>query len=387
MTGETLDLSARDGSADDLVLTFPGIFKSDPPASALKKRINSVFAVSKGVEPTLVPGEQVTAISVDLPVRGRARQAALSFAIEDDIASPLSDVHVALCRSMSSNSAPNRVLAAIISRSVMEALPGDRPILPEFVAIPCPTADQNGTAWSVWREGTRAVVRVSDGTGFAVRADMLEMLWQQAGRPSVTSLGAALPAGMRAEDRSANPPPPDHSDLAIDLRQGDFAPAGEDWIAPLRRTAILVAAGLAAHMAVAGIDLISLKRIAAVERGKAEAALNPILPGAAIGSDAAPILARLSPRPPESAGSGFLPILSEASTSILGSGPSIAVTRLIYSGEDNSLSMHIETATLDDLQRIEQTLNASGFLATKGAATAGDGVAEAEFRIRRRSAQ
>jgi len=43
----------------------------------------------------------------------------------------------------------------------------------------------------------------------------------------------------------------------------------------------------------------------------------------------------------------------------------------------------MQSPGLDDLQGIEQTLEASGFAVRSGAATAGDGGAEVEMRIAR----
>ena len=57
--------------------------------------------------------------------------------------------------------------------------------------------------------------------------------------------------------------------------------------------------------------------------------------------------------------------------------------RLAWGAEDGTLVVLVQTRALDDLQRIQQTLEAAGFMVRSGAANASEGGAEAELRIER----
>ena len=110
-------------------------------------------------------------------------------------------------------------MALVIDRATLAAAEATAPegaaILPDFLAIPRPDAAADGPGWAVWRDGARCVVRVSDGTGFAVATEMLALVWRRGGQPPLTSLGAALPSGLPATDLSQTPPPPASADLAF----------------------------------------------------------------------------------------------------------------------------------------------------------------------------
>ena len=337
-------------------------------------------AISDSV--AVIAAEQVTLLDIDLPVRGqRARRAALAFAVEDRIGHPLDAVHVALCRD---GSAPGKVLAAVVDRGVMEAFRSQHAgaaIVPETLAIPAPEEAHTGAAWAVWSDGARAVVRVSDGTGFGLQARYLPGFWRMAGEPAVTIYGAALPEGMHGAQQ-ANLPSPDARDVSVDLRQGEFAPASNDWRPAIRRVAAVLALGFMGHLGLAGADLWALSRIAETERSRAEAAIQPVLPGAVLPDEPGSILARLAPKPAESAAqSAFLPMISNVSDVLLNQPTTLTWRRVAFADETGSLSLLIEAQSLDALQVAEVALERAGYRIESGAATASDGGAEAEFRV------
>ncbi|KAF0675836.1 type II secretion system protein GspL [Profundibacterium mesophilum] len=335
--------------------------------------------------PRVVPAECVGLFSVDLPVRGAARRrAALPFALEEELAAPLDRLHVALGPADPPPTS-TRVLAAAIERETMVAAQrsgGTGPVLPEMLAIPRPAAaETGGPAWAVWRSGARCVVRVSDGTGFALRTDMLEPFWERAGRPAITSLGEALPGAVPARDASSTPPPPDEADLGFDLAQGAFAEGVSDWGATARIAAWAGAAGLSAALLLLALDVSALGRLAQDERQRAQRAVEAVLPGIAVGPQTGPVLARLQPAPQAPARGTFLPLLSRTADALLDETPPPSFRRLAFSGPEERLTVLVEAGGLEALQALEQALGAAGLDVASGAATASDGAAQAEFRI------
>lgn len=383
-------VEAVPGPREDAVRSFPRAPTLSEEASAgpLAQRILQAHASGRRARrsaPQVIPSELVTALVVELPkASARQRAALLTFAVEERIGAPIEGVVVAPAR-LSDPAAPfGAQLAFVISRAALaaaaSAAPRDAAILPDFLGLRRPEAPPGAVTWAVWRNGERAVVRRSDGTGFAVATDALPQLWARAGRPALLSLGAALPSGLPATDLSQSPPGPDPLDLAFSFRAvgREANPAR-----PLVAAAIVAGLALALHLGLAAVDAVALGRIAAAERATAEAALAPIMPGVEIGGDPAPILARLAPAPQETRQSDFLPLLSEASAAIFDTGRPVTFRRLGWGAQDGTLALLVQGVTLEDLQAVEQVLRDDGFAVTTGAANAGDGGAEVEMRVAR----
>ena len=334
--------------------------------------------IAGGIAPgaSVVPAERVTLLRVDLPLRGRAKRLeALPFAIEDRLAVPVETLHCAL----HPGAADGGALAAVIDRAAMED--ADGAVVPETMAVPAPPAEDGRAAWAVWREGERAVVRVSDGTGFAARADSLPALWALAGRPPVLRLRDGLPEEMGAVDHSDAPPPPAAEDLRFDLRQGAFAPGGRHWPATARIAAGIVLAGMLAHLGLALADRAALSQIADAEAARAGARLEARLPGVPEDIEPAALVDRLVPRTAADGGSAFLPLLTETAAALMIDAPRTEVQRLTWDGRSDELLLDVTAGSLEGLQEIERTLIAAGLPARSGVATADDGVARAEIRI------
>ena len=383
------------GPREDAVTPFPRPLSPSEEAQTgpLAQRIAAALTSSRrGASqpaPVVLPSELVTALIVVLPRTSvRQRAALLTFAVEERVGVPIDSVLVEPARLDDPAAPPNCHLALVVSRSALAAAaatgsPGAR-ILPDFLAVRRPDASPEAPVWAVWREGARSVVRRSDGTGFAVATDALPALWARAGRPTLLSLGAALPLGLPALDISQSPPAPDPLDLDFSFRRnsGQAGPAARGLLA----TAAILLGALAVHVVLAAVDAVALGAIAAAERASAEAALAPVLPGVTLGPDPAPILARLSPAAAVEQRSDFLPLLSEASATIAETGRAVTFRRLGWGADDGTLSLLVQGAALDDLQAVEQALRGMGLDVTSGAASAGDGGAEVEMRLARRGA-
>lgn len=381
------------GPREDAVTPFPRpVSSNEATAGPLAQRIVRAMASSRGgasrTVPYVIPSELVTALIVTLPkTSARQRGALLTFAVEERVGVPIDSVVVEPAR-LGNPAAPNTYLALVVSRAALAAAiaatPSGAAILPDFLALRRPDGSPDAPVWAVWREGARVVVRQSDGTGFAVATDAFPAFWKRAGQPTLLSLGAALPSGLPATDLSQSPPEPDPLDLAFSFRQSN-GEAGRT-TRSLAAAAVVVFTALALHLALAAIDVVALGRIAAAERIAAEAALAPILPGVILGPDPTPILARLAPAVPFERQSDFLPLLTDASATILGAGRSVTFRRLSWGAQDGTLSLLVQGTALDDLQAVEQALRASGLDVMSGAASAGDGGAEVEMRLSRRTA-
>ena len=336
------------------------------------------------IAPYVIPSELVTALVVTLPkTSARQRAALLTFAIEDHIAAPIDSVVVKPARLDSPAASFNTHLALVVSRGVLAAAvataSSGASILPDFLALRRPEAPPDAPIWAVWREGARVVVRRSDGTGFAAATDALPVLWLRAGRPTLLSLGAALPSNLPATDLSHAPPEPDPLDLSF-----SFRPSGSEAglaARPFVAASAILFMALVVHLGLAGADALALGRIAAAERAAAEAALAPILPGVTLDADPAAILARLVPASPVERRSDFLPLLAQASAAIAETGRPVTFRRLSWGAEDGALSLLVQGTALPDLQAVEQVLRDLGLDVTTGASNVGDGGAEVEMRL------
>lgn len=363
MPGAAMDAARGPGAASSQIAPDPHLVDAIRAQTGPKTRV--------------LAADLVTLLDVPLPVRGqKARRAALPFAVEDRIAQTLDTAHVALCRD---GQAAGSVLAAVVDRAVMDAVAaeGEGPVLPETLALPVP--GEGG--WTLYHGAGRVVVRTPDGAGFGTSAEALPTLWQLAGRPAVTAYGAPLPDGISAT-HAPGLPTPAPADMAVDLRQGAFAPASADWRPLARLAAVFALVAALGHLALAGADAWALGRIAAQERATAQAAVAPILPGVRLPDDPTPILARLAPSaaaPPER--SAFLPLVGGVSEVLLAQPDRVSWRRLAFTATPPQVSFLAEASGLEALQAAQTALERAGFRVETGAATARDGGAEAEFTV------
>ncbi|MFZ5962164.1 type II secretion system protein GspL [Thalassococcus sp. BH17M4-6] len=345
---------------------------------ALRDRLSGLLGAAEAARIALVPAERFSLHRVDLPLRGeRQRRAALPFALEDDLAQPIDTLHFALC-----TGGGGGTLAAVLSHDAMtevaEAHPGLR-LLPELLLIAAPDPDVAGRArWAVWRQGARALVRVSDGTGFVARSDMLATLWTHAGRPEVLRLGAPLD-GIPAQDLSDDPPAPDPKSLRTDLRQGAFAPS-RGLGRPMKVLAAGIVVAALAHLGLAYADLRAQRTLAADLKTQAQALLAQKIPEATVFDDPALLLAGLS-RTGGGAEPGVLQVFGQVSDAVLGAGAELNLRRLLWSDRSGTLTLQVEAPGLEDIQRIEQALRGAGLSVRSGAVTAGQGAAQAELIV------
>lgn len=297
----------------------------------------------------LVPAEHVLTMSVALPLPSHARRlAALPFAIEDRIADRVDAVHLALGGPI----ADGHYLVGVADRDAVagwvaaaaEAGIADAAIMPDALALPVPPSGR----WNVRRESDgRILVRTPEGTGFAATEPLFVALWTAAGKPACDEV---------AEGGEAVP-------IALDLRQGDFARPRQGLSATGRRVAIVAAAGLIAHGAIAAADTVALRSVAAKRGAELTTLLNTAAPGRYSGSDpreAAMVAAELLPVGGSVPPGKLLPLLSRTSSALAPFGGTLAIRAMRFDEARGSLRLDIDLADPAARPGIANALRSAG---------------------------
>ncbi|QFT58110.1 GspL cytoplasmic actin-ATPase-like region [Sulfitobacter sp. THAF37] len=371
MTNQDISI---DNTASGRPAVLPDHDTDDTPRIAIGPKLQqrAATAQSRGGPIRLLPTELVGVHLVRLPKsRARQRPALLTFAVEERIGVPIDRVRVI---EGPHDTKDGQALAMVCDRQILDRQAGQR-LLPDFLLIPRPRE----TDWAVWQEDERAIVRTSEGAGFAVAASALPLLWRRAGRPSVTSLHDPVPEEMDARDVSSAPPPPDAADLAFSFDQQNRKRT------QLRRLGVSAAAicilAALSHLVFLAADTWALRNLAAEAQQRAQAAVAERLPGVTLTADAGPILARLSPRAQAPERGTFLPLLTRITAALAETDKPLSFRRLAWSTQNDEMVVLVQSSGLTDLQAVQQNLEAQGFTVRSGAASASDGGAEAELRI------
>ena len=211
------------------------------------------FAPPAGVH--LVPTEQVLLLAVALPQMPTAqRRVAVAFAVEDQIARALDDVHVVLGPQVGT-----AWLVAVVARDVLAGWPAGR-LVADVGMVPVPAAGE----WSVWVRGARVLVRCADGTGFATGAQAFGVFHLAAGRPGLVVYGGGMPEGFAVLRRDVLPAMDAQFarfDLNLARVQSYAARLPRGW----RRLAGLLGVAAMGHLALVGVDTVALMRLRDVQ--------------------------------------------------------------------------------------------------------------------------
>lgn len=295
--------------------------------------VTSVVEPWLGPATVLVPSEDVLLVAVDLPFASRRqRQSAAPFAVEAMIGQPLDQVHVALGTEISDR----RHLCGIVQRETMmrwiDVLDlhglGHCILTPDALVLATPPVG----AWRVVIEGDRARVRSGDATGFALAVADLPTAWEAAGRPVLMPSGAPLPEAMQVgvDDLSIDlggSGAPVMVIPALDLRQGDFAAVRPRAASLVRTLALVVGAGLLAHLAILSADTLALHQAA----DRAESEVRRQLAEKAPGIDAVDLAAAVDQVAPVNAGGDGAVIAMMDRTSRALAGQGLAFRSISYS--------------------------------------------------------
>jgi len=349
----------------------------------------------------IVPSERVLLLPTPLPPMGSSiangtdrRRRALPFAVEDRIADPLDQVHVALGQEVS----PGVWLTGVVDHAIMrewimrlEAGPTDdigpdranlgrARLVPDALALPVPGLAQ----WSVNANGMRAVVRTEDGGGFAVPLTLLENAWRLAGSPVCIAYGDALPAlfGMALPGSATASLSEYLSTPALDLRQGGYAVARKPVNPVWKKIALIAGLGAVAQGAIAVADTLALTHLADQRAADVRNFASTRQPPVLIGSDLSDAIAQLTPDTAKTGPGQFVPLLSRTSAVLAGSRVTANWHSVAYDQSAGTLTIEIETNAISDLQAIAKALTSAGLSAQPGAASSENGRAVGSLVIR-----
>ena len=327
-----------------------------------------IIADRGGPATVLVPAEAVRLLAVDLPLATAAKRiAALPFAIEDRIAEPLDQVHLALGAELE----PRRYLVAVVAHATMAnwveiadtAGLAHAALVPDALALPRPEE-----GWTVELAGGRALVRAADGTGFAAPAALLPAAWEAAARPAVHADGDPLPDPIAADAlRIALEPVAGRMLLpAIDLRQGLYARRRRSLPRIARRIATVVGVGIAAHALIGTADLLMLRAIAERRAEDTRVLLAEKAPDVPVGDDLRTTVADLIP-PAAGPSSDFGPALARTGAALAPLSGVVAARSLLF--EDNRLLIELAAVEPNLAARVRAALASGGVSASVTEAT------------------
>lgn len=311
----------------------------------------------------LVPTEHVLLLRVTLPKMTAAqRRVAVGFAVEDQIARPLDDVHVVLGPQIGAG-----WLVGVVARDVLAAWPAGR-LVADVGMVPVPASGE----WAMFVQDARILVRCADGTGFATGFQAFGVFHLAAGRPGLVVYGGELPDGFVVLRRDDLP--------AIDAGFARFdlnAARVQNYAAGLPRgwqglTGLLAVAAVG-HMALAGVDTLALMRLRDVQAGAVRVAAG--LPD---GANIEAAVAQAMVVRGGAAQSAFLPQLNTVFVAMAGR---VGVRDLHFAANAGSITMTVEAPDIATLQATESALRDAGLQVSAGAATSGNGLAEQQLTI------
>ena len=310
-----------------------------------------------------VPTEQVLLLSAVLPpLSAGQRRAAVGFAVEDRIAQPLEQVAVVLGPLVG-----GAHVIAVVARALVAGAKAR--LLPDVLALPVPDR-----GWAVWVAEARVLVRLADGTGFAVGLADVAMVWRHAGSPEVLLCGGDLPEGMAAAGTLALQP------VGRAWARFDLGGAERDGLLRLPRGiwalagVLLLAAAL--HLGLIWADLGTERRVLAQREVALRGALTAVgQPDSGdLDADLGAALAAAEPVRQ----SGFLPVMV-ASATALATVPGVSVQGLSWG--DKALRLDLQAPDLAGLQAAEAALTAAGLAVRVGSAVNADGAAKVAMTV------
>lgn len=141
---------------------------------------DAASAVSGRKSIVVVPGDSVLLAEANVPGNSARVQQAIPFALEDQVADDIENLHFAVGKRDKDNNYP----VAIINRDTMETVREQfeavelRPteIVPEILALPKLDPASNGPVWSGLVDENRTVVRLNGYRGFATDTDTAEIM-------------------------------------------------------------------------------------------------------------------------------------------------------------------------------------------------------------------
>jgi len=342
----------------------------------------------------LVPSEQVVLLETDAVSARRAQLAkAVPFALEDQLASPVEELHFALAEHVAGARLGVAVVARAALRGWIETLAqlGIRAdaVVPDSLALAPP-----GEGATVLIEPARALLRWGPAHGCVCETAALAQ-WLAVIAPATVQVHdfrqaprLDLPVDVaRYHERQSDPLALFAAALvrgpAINLLQGEFAPnhrhvpARKLW----RRAGLLAAASVILALAYAGGDYLRLKRESDRLEQAQHDALRATLPelGDVAGDPRQLMQSALTRMRGDSATGGLLPLLGRIGP-VLSATTRVSLKSMEYRNATLELGLRAPDVPTLDLVR-EQLANISGLKAEVTAATTSDKGVDGRLRI------
>ena len=342
----------------------------------------------------LVPSEQVVLLETDAVSARRAQLAkAVPFALEDQLASPVEELHFALAEHVAGARLGVAVVARAALRGWIETLAqlGIRAdaVVPDSLALAPP-----GEGATVLIEPARALLRWGPAHGCVCETAALAQ-WLAVIAPATVQVHdfrqaprLELPVEVaRYHERQSDPLALFAAALArepaINLLQGEFAPnhrhvpAQKLW----RRAGLLAAAGVILALAYAAGDYLRLKRESDRLEQAQHDALRATLPelGDVAGDPRQLMQSALTRMRGDSATGGLLPLLGRIGP-VLSATTRVSLKSMEYRNATLELGLRAPDVPTLDLVR-EQLANISGLKAEVTAATTSDKGVDGRLRI------
>ncbi len=323
----------------------------------------------------LVPGEAVTLVEVPRMARQRHRLLqALPYAVEEQLAQPVEDMHIAAPMRIEGERVPVACVAHADMRAWLERLDAvgvlpDR-MLPDTLALPLVR-----DAATVARAGSRALVRSGADAGFAVEADALDMLADRIGPVHdafVVSSSAELLAKLAPALSTAS---------TLDLLGGPYRPQRRAAAAgPWRLVAGLALSALLLGLLYQWFDYRALRQVHAELNEEAQRLYRRVVPGEGAVLDPVRMLRAESARSGAADSGGALPLLARIAPLLSGGTTTLRMDALEYRG--GSLELSVTTPDVPTLDALRERLAAlPGVQVELTGASPGDDGVQGRLRV------
>ena len=327
-------------------------------------------------QPFLLSGEDVVIHAITLPnLPPGQRRAAAAFAVEDLVAQPLDQVRVVLGPQYPEGS--GNWLVAVVERALLERAVGQaslaRPVLAEVMRLPIPEK-----GWSVAQRDGRLLIRMADGSGFALDRSLAVPVWQGQGTPPLTGCGDGLPDDLPFVTRLPWPQsiglPAWSFDLsAITGRRPSYAKRSK-WV----WAAGFVSLAMAAHLTIASLDVYALQRLSADSRQALTAAVAAF---ATLGEDPVAAATRVLAAQGAATAPAFLTLASAAIGALPPPESGVSLRGLRFDEATGRMVLAVIAPDISTLQTVEAALVAAGLTVVAGPASSRNGAAEAEMTV------
>lgn len=383
---------AQPGIRDWLLIDADGQVKTPAQSGA---PAGAVVAGARRVV-VLVPGEDVALYEARVPGRNRQRVLrAIPFALEEQLASDVEDLHFAL----GENQGEDRYPVAVVERRLMdnwaellqEAGISAHQWVPETLALP------RGDGWTLLPDGERVLVRSGDFTGFGCEIDNLPVIVSLlAGSDQLPEKARVF--GAAALDIVGIETECDESQLqaldllaggwsqgpVIDLLQGPYS-RREEWgrlLRPWKATAALFLAAILVAGVATGVNYYRLTQQQAQLQADIQTLYKQTFPKARRIVDPRAQMEQQLKQLQRRAGGGqtdFLAMFAETANVVRGA-KGIAVQGASY--RDGRLDLDLQADNLQLLDTLKQALVKSGRMQAEIQSATTDANQKVKSRIR-----